>query len=141
MNKFFFFAAIVSLAIFSSCADNDIENEVLPVVTDIESTISNDNNGSVLDAGKVDFTINNQNNQVFEKDALLLTNSSENAVSYLWDFGNGDTSTEANPSYTYEKHGTFAVTLTITDKYDNTQEVSHDIHVICLFANQDHGGN
>ncbi len=34
--------------------------------------------------------------------------------SYSWDFGNGITSTEAQPSYTYTEQGTYPVRLTIT---------------------------
>lgn len=34
---------------------------------------------------------------------------------YLWDFGDGNTSTEENPSHTYELAGSYTVTLTITD--------------------------
>lgn len=40
--------------------------------------------------------------------------SPDPVVSYLWDFGNGVTSTAATPSYTYTTQGTYAVTLTIT---------------------------
>ncbi|WPR77524.1 PKD domain-containing protein [Algoriphagus sp. NG3] len=36
-------------------------------------------------------------------------------VDYLWDFGNGDTSSEVSPSYTFTSPGQFAVTLTVTD--------------------------
>ncbi|MFO1448887.1 MAG: PKD domain-containing protein [Opitutaceae bacterium] len=36
-------------------------------------------------------------------------------TSYLWSFGSGFTSTEANPTYTYTAAGTFNVTLTVTD--------------------------
>lgn len=36
-------------------------------------------------------------------------------VAYAWDFGDGGTSTEANPSYTYSNEGTYNVTLTVTD--------------------------
>ena len=36
-------------------------------------------------------------------------------ASYLWDFGDGNTSTEANPTHQYPTGGTFAVTLTATD--------------------------
>lgn len=36
-------------------------------------------------------------------------------ASYLWDFGDGNTSTEANPTHIYEELGTFDVSLTITD--------------------------
>ena len=33
---------------------------------------------------------------------------------YLWNFGDGNTSTQKNPSHTYTTNGTFSVTLTIT---------------------------
>lgn len=36
-------------------------------------------------------------------------------VSYFWDFGNGQTSTAANPSVTYTAVGVFPVSLTVTD--------------------------
>ena len=36
-------------------------------------------------------------------------------VSRLWDFGDGQTSTETNPSHTYAAEGVFTVTLTVTD--------------------------
>jgi PKD repeat protein len=42
-------------------------------------------------------------------------NMSENAISYLWDFGDGNTSTEANPSYTYTTNGVYNITLTAFD--------------------------
>ena len=38
-----------------------------------------------------------------------------NIVSYLWQFDDGSSSSEANPSHTYSTSGTFAVTLTVTD--------------------------
>ncbi|MGE7875421.1 collagenase ColA [Bacillus paramycoides] len=36
-------------------------------------------------------------------------------VSYLWDFGDGTTSTEANPTHVYEKEGTYTAKLTVKD--------------------------
>lgn len=36
-------------------------------------------------------------------------------VSYAWDFGDGATSSEANPVHTYAAEGTYSVTLTVTD--------------------------
>lgn len=41
-------------------------------------------------------------------------------VSYLWDFGDGNTSTEANPVHTYQEAGEYAVTLTVTNVRDRT---------------------
>lgn len=36
-------------------------------------------------------------------------------TSYLWNFGDGQTSTEANPTHVYSTPGTFKATLTLTD--------------------------
>ncbi|WP_313897299.1 PKD domain-containing protein [Bacillus cereus group sp. BfR-BA-01380] len=36
-------------------------------------------------------------------------------VSYLWDFGDGNTSTEENPTHAYEKEGTYTATVTMKD--------------------------
>ena len=40
--------------------------------------------------------------------------SPEPVATYLWNFGNGVTSTAASPSYTYSAQGSYTVTLTIT---------------------------
>ncbi|GGD27514.1 PKD domain-containing protein [Hyunsoonleella pacifica] len=42
---------------------------------------------------------------------IVFRSYSTDAVSYLWDFGDGNTSTEANPNYTYATGGLYAVTL------------------------------
>jgi PKD repeat protein len=34
---------------------------------------------------------------------------------WLWDFGDGDTSTEQNPAHTYTAIGTYTVTLTVSN--------------------------
>ncbi len=38
-------------------------------------------------------------------------NNSENATSYSWTFGNGDTSSESDPSYTFNPKGEYTITL------------------------------
>jgi PKD repeat protein len=43
---------------------------------------------------------------------VSFTNQSTNAQSYLWNFGNGQTSTQQNPSITYGSAGTYTVKLT-----------------------------
>ena len=43
---------------------------------------------------------------------VTFTNSSTNATSYLWDFGDGQTSTEKSPVHTYTKGANFNVKLT-----------------------------
>ncbi|MCS7074984.1 MAG: PKD domain-containing protein, partial [Bacteroidia bacterium] len=42
---------------------------------------------------------------------VQFTNSSTNADSYIWYFGDGDSSTAVNPSHTYTSPGTYHVTL------------------------------
>jgi gliding motility-associated-like protein len=49
-------------------------------------------------------------------------NSSTNAVSYQWDFGDGTTSTQANPSHTYTQLGDYDVTLIVTNASGCTDE-------------------
>lgn len=47
---------------------------------------------------------------------FTFTNDSENASTYAWDFGDGNTSTEESPVHTYATKGDFTVTLTATGK-------------------------
>ena len=52
-------------------------------------------------------------------------------VSWSWDFGDGNTSTDQNPSHTYGASGTYAVTLTVTDDggLSDSENVSVDVTV------------
>lgn len=44
-------------------------------------------------------------------------NQSTNAVSYLWKFGDGATSTDQNPAHTYGDYGNYTVTLITTNAF------------------------
>jgi PKD repeat protein/N-acetyl-anhydromuramyl-L-alanine amidase AmpD len=44
-------------------------------------------------------------------DIVTFTNASSNANGYVWDFGDGNTSTDENPWNTYTSEGTYTVTL------------------------------
>ncbi|HRN79454.1 MAG TPA: PKD domain-containing protein [Ferruginibacter sp.] len=52
------------------------------------------------------------------------TNTSAQALSYLWNFGDGNTSTAVNPSHTYTTEGTYTVTLTATNANGCTDRVT-----------------
>ena len=45
-------------------------------------------------------------------DSFLITNISKGANSYLWDFGDGNTSHNENPSHFYDKAGVYTISLT-----------------------------
>jgi hypothetical protein len=47
--------------------------------------------------------------------AAIFTNNSTGGTSYLWDFGDGATSTEVNPTHVYSSAATYSATLTVTN--------------------------
>jgi len=47
-------------------------------------------------------------------------------VSRRWEFGDGETSTEVNPSHTYTRAGDFDVSLTVTDNAGNSNTSKRD---------------
>lgn len=51
----------------------------------------------------------------------------EGGITYEWDFGDGNTSTERNPTYIYNENGSFLCTLTITDS--NGEKVTDSIMI------------
>ncbi|MFK7933991.1 MAG: PKD domain-containing protein [Saprospiraceae bacterium] len=83
------------LVIVSGCAANNLVSNFI-TLTEGETPI-------------VDFE--------YTVDALNLstTNNSQNGIEYEWDFGDGNTSTLANPTYMYEEDGEYTLTLTVTN--------------------------
>ncbi len=51
------------------------------------------------------------------------------ALTYSWDFGDGNTSTDANPTHRYRKNGTYTATLTAKDTSGRTGSASVQIVV------------
>lgn len=49
-------------------------------------------------------------------------------LTYNWDFGDGTTSTLANPTHTYDEDGTYAVTLTVSDG-EKTDQATQNVTV------------
>jgi len=60
---------------------------------------------------------------------VTFNNLSENAVSYEWDFGDGNTSTEENPTHTYTEGGSFRVTLVATNAAGETAQIRKAVRV------------
>lgn len=51
-------------------------------------------------------------------------------LAWFWQFGDGTTSTEADPQHIYTTHGIFYVSLTITDNMGCTATVEHPVSVV-----------
>ncbi|SHO57229.1 immune inhibitor A domain-containing protein [Vibrio quintilis] len=59
----------------------------------------------------------------------LSSDSDGKIVSYLWDFSNGQTSSEESPTWTYAQKGTYRVTLTVTDDQGATKTLNEWVTV------------
>jgi len=57
------------------------------------------------------------------------TSSPDEIVSFSWDFGDENTSSEENPSHAYRDNSTYTVTLTVATAGGSTDTVSHDVTV------------
>ncbi len=64
----------------------------------------------------------------FKDSVIVFNNCSYGAESYLWDFGDGFTSTETSPEHIYAESDTFTVTLNVKGK-NGSDMVYHDILV------------
>ncbi len=88
--------------------------------------------GSAADQPVADFIVQDSFNQGFAPFSAWFEDRSTNAASWLWDFGDGATSTEQNPSHTWTNPGSFTVSLTVkeaTGTLSNTKIVQDCIIV------------
>ncbi len=74
------------------------------------SSCSNDSSPTNPDGLSVSFTMDKTTAIIGE--VITFTNTSQNATSFAWDFGDGNSSTEENPTHSYSSTGTFTITLT-----------------------------
>ncbi len=74
--------------------------------------------------------------EVCGPDTVFFYTSLQNYASYLWDFGDGQTSSLVNPKHLYTSEGTYHVSLTLVDNIGciHTYFVSPDIKVNLPFA-------
>lgn len=88
------FAALAMTA----CVDKDPDYQVFPD-SDVDFTYNVNGDEYTLD--------------YYVVSTIQFTNTSVKTGAVTWDFGDGTTSTEANPLHKYEKAGTYKVTLTV----------------------------
>jgi len=62
-------------------------------------------------------------------DPFTFQSNAASGSTYLWKFGNGDQSTAANPTYTYNQKGTYIVTLQINGSSDTLDNYTKTIYI------------
>ncbi|TNF47520.1 MAG: PKD domain-containing protein, partial [Bacteroidetes bacterium] len=93
----------------------------------------------VVSPPSLDATVSSQN--VALPDAtVFFTNNSTNASSYLWDFGDGSTSTDFSPWHSYAQSGSYTVTLTAFNPPCQSEEMSWLIEVGISSLSEQKGG-
>ena len=74
---------------------------------------------------------------------VIFMNFSQNAETYSWNFGDGNTSTEESPVHTYEGPGTYEVVLTATNSdgvsrsFSEVIEIQDPFEALTLLAGQE----
>lgn len=76
---------------------------------------------SVASEGKVDENISFSSAGSQDKDGKI--------TSYLWDFGDGTTSTQANPTHKFSSAGSYTISLTVTDNEGATGSTTTSINI------------
>ena len=73
------------------------------------------------------FTYTSENDYVDTELEFSDASTTDDDLTYLWDFGDGETSTDKNPKHTYAEAGTYTINLTVTDTADQTDYYTMDI--------------
>lgn len=97
------FMGLSAVLVFTSCKKDDEDPEPEGIVASFQYEVSATNFAEVT-----------------------FTNFSQNASSYEWDFGDGNTSTEKDPVHTYAAEGTYTVELTASNA-DGSDTYSQEI--------------
>lgn len=71
-------------------------------------------------------------NPPIENTPVQFTNLSTGAVRYLWNFGDGTSSTDPNPSHQYEATNTYNAQLIAYNNFDCTDTFNLDVNVIIV---------
>jgi PKD repeat protein len=69
--------------------------------------------------------------------SVTFTSTSINGTSFVWDFGDGNTSTDQNPTHTYTSSGSYTVLLTVSNQCNTdmrTREVTIELQPVAAFG-------
>lgn len=88
----------------------------------VNDTVTTDTTIVVYPQPQASFVVVNKEVYIPEEEAIFINESSD-ATTYLWDFGDGNTSTEIDPRHTYESAGFYNVELQVWSEYDCYDEI------------------
>jgi len=95
---------------------------------------NNDDDGIIDTKPVAAFTV--EATEIEQGTTLIFTDASfdqnGSIESWSWDFGNGQTSSEQSPAYTFDDLGEFLVVLSVTDNNSNTNENDFSKTIIVL---------
>lgn len=90
---------IYLLVISSDCAADNVVSEFISI--------------DLMAAPEADFSFTTNDREV------NFTNLSQHGMSYFWDFGDGNTSTDVQPGHTYQEDGEYEVSLKVVNPCDS----------------------
>tara|TARA_R110002049_G_scaffold289797_1_gene472969 strand:+ start:715 stop:1602 length:888 start_codon:yes stop_codon:yes gene_type:complete len=112
-----FLLSLVAASFIVSCVGDELFRDDLPDSNSIVDTQLPEANFT-YSADADDFTI------------IYFQDLSSESNTYLWDFGNGDTSTEQDPTYVFSGEGTYPVTFTTGDSNGESSTITIDVVVV-----------
>lgn len=103
-------------AVCGSCGASSTGFTTTPGVWSPTSQSSNCNLAAFkFDLSVMTATIGNTEPYICLPNPVIFQNSSSNGNSFFWDFGDGNFSTEVNPSHVYDGPGDYTITLVVID--------------------------
>lgn len=125
------------------CTADDLQNILESTAVDLGTSGKNNLYGSgridVWDAylsmtPTADFTYSpiNPSKQSVIEFTDISTDPDGDIVSWYWDFGDGDSSTDQHPTHQYTTYGTYTVSLEVTDNHGVTNTTTQQIQVLSL---------
>lgn len=70
-------------------------------------------------------------------DTIHFINRSENYIASLWDFGDGNTSTQTHPDYTYSTYGDYTITLEVESCYNQVFDTLQKLLYVHVDSSRD----
>jgi PGF-CTERM protein len=95
----------------------EVGDDIYTFTQNVESNTPPSATTNIVNEGGKDVKYDTGTEIYFEASA---SDANDDAITYLWDFGDGVTSTQERPSHVYTEKGTYTVTLTVTDERGDT---------------------